>query len=144
MFRTNGMPRAQGCAGAAPIKLAVRFKECQSTRTTYPVCRGRRDAQERRLSSWQSDSTSTNLSAPHTRYAAGAGKRTTAGMQEVEQRRSSCRGAAPIKLAERFNEYQSKRTTYPVCRGRTTAGMQEVEQCRSNCRGAHDLQGCRR
>jgi hypothetical protein len=28
------------------------------------------------------------------RYAAGAGMRTTAGMQEVGQRRSSCRGAA--------------------------------------------------
>jgi hypothetical protein len=28
------------------------------------------------------------------RYAAGAWMRTTAGMQEVEQRRSSCRGAA--------------------------------------------------
>jgi hypothetical protein len=39
------MPRAQGCAGAACVKLAVRFKE---------------------------------------RYAAGAGMRTTAGMQEVE------------------------------------------------------------
>ena len=32
----------------------------------------------------------------HERYAAGAGMRTTAGMQEVEQRRSSCRGAALV------------------------------------------------
>jgi len=29
------------------------------------------------------------------RYAAGAGMRTTAGTQEVEQCRSKCRGAAP-------------------------------------------------
>ena len=33
------------------------------------------------------------------RYAAGAWMRTTAGMQEVEQRRSSCRGAASLRLA---------------------------------------------
>ena len=35
------------------------------------------------------------------RYTAGAGMRTTAGMQEVGQSRSSCRGAVPIKLAPR-------------------------------------------
>ena len=34
------------------------------------------------------------------RYAAGAGMRTTAGMQEVEQRRSSCRGAACVSFAQ--------------------------------------------
>jgi hypothetical protein len=64
MFRMNGMPRAQGCAGAAcsPIQ---------------PVLQ----------------STKPPNQAKH-RYAAGAGMRTTAGMQEVEQRRSSCRGAA--------------------------------------------------
>ena len=33
------------------------------------------------------------------RYAAGAGMRTTAGMQEVEQRRSSCRGATSLSMA---------------------------------------------
>ena len=33
------------------------------------------------------------------RYAAGAGMRTTAGMQEVEPRRSSCRGAARVSFA---------------------------------------------
>jgi len=36
------------------------------------------------------------------RYAAGAGMRTTAGMQEVEQRRSSCRGAARVSFARQF------------------------------------------
>ena len=41
------------------------------------------------------------------RYAAGAGMRTTAGKQEVEQRRSSCRGAARVNLAlhMRMNGY---------------------------------------
>ena len=33
------------------------------------------------------------------RYTAGAGMRTTAGMQEVEQRRSSCRGAVRVSFA---------------------------------------------
>ena len=36
------------------------------------------------------------------RYAAGAGMRTTAGMQEVEPRRSSCRGAACVRSAQRL------------------------------------------
>jgi len=36
------------------------------------------------------------------RYTAGAGMRTTAGMQEVEPRRSSCRGAVPLSFAQRF------------------------------------------
>ena len=36
------------------------------------------------------------------RYIAGAGMRTTAGMQEVEQRRSSCRGAVSLSFARRL------------------------------------------
>jgi hypothetical protein len=34
MFRTNGMPRSQGCEGAAPPRLARRFDEHSSMCTT--------------------------------------------------------------------------------------------------------------
>ncbi len=37
------------------------------------------------------------------RYAAGAGMRTTAGMQEVGPRRSSCRGVACVSFARHIN-----------------------------------------
>src|SRR5690606_225643 len=64
-------------------------------------------------------------------------RRTTAWMQEVEQRRSSCRRIARDgKYADNAGAQLSAYCQgWQVCRQRrTTAWMQEVEQRRSSCR----------
>jgi hypothetical protein len=76
------MPRAQGCAGAAGG-----ISDLHGVRTGMNGTS--------RVSTWMCDAKPFSLAGHnYERYAAGAGMRTTAGMQEVGQRRSSCRGAA--------------------------------------------------
>ena len=90
------MPRAQGCAGAACINFA-RYMWMNGMR-------GRRDAHDCRDAGGRATQEQLPRSGVYQfctlyvdeRYAAGAGMRTTAGMQEVEPRRSSCRGAACV------------------------------------------------
>ena len=68
--------------------------------TGCTVCRGRRDAHDCRAAGGRATQEQLPRSGDvqDVRYAAGAGMRTTAGPQEVEQRRSSCRGAAISRL----------------------------------------------
>ena len=49
MFRMNGMPQVQGCAGAAMFRMNGSLFDILSTRHSYVlyiICRGRKDAQE--------------------------------------------------------------------------------------------------
>jgi len=77
MYRMYGMPRAQGCAGAAMYRMygMPRAHDCRDAGGRATQEQLPRDAQER----------------PCTGCTVCRG-RTTAGMQEVGQRRSSCRG----------------------------------------------------
>jgi len=58
------MPRAQGCAGAACVSLARRLL-IGKARQSRTVCRGRRDAQERRVSIRQGIYKRQSAPVPH-------------------------------------------------------------------------------